>query len=239
MKPTPTPESLREYAREVRRNGGKGMLISGGLNSRGKLPFDRFLGAIREVKDMGFFISVHTGLVNRDDAANLKEAGVDMADFELYLNDDVIRKVKGLEADRTSYLESLDYLLEEDIMVAPHVTLGIPGDDVEWLDDLKFVVREKGLDRVVVLIFIPTPGTPFWGSPLPDVEELNSQISEISKFVKVSLGCMRPPRIKKLLDKEVLDKVDRIANPHSSLNLRIVDACCSIPDNILKDFTGP
>ncbi len=236
MKPTPTPDSLLKFAREARSRGSKGILISGGLSPRGKLPFRRFLRAIKEIKEMGYFISVHTGLVDSDDATDLREAGVDMADFELYLNDEVIKRVKGLKASKSNYLESLDSLRETGIRVAPHITLGIPGDEPEWMDELKSLVKEKGLERLVVLVFIPTPGTPFWGQPLPPVDELVEQVREISTFSKVSLGCMRPPRLKRQLDRQVISYVDRIANPHTSLNLKLVDACCSIPDNILKDF---
>ncbi len=239
MKPTPTPDSLVEFAREARRRGSKGILISGGLSPSGKLPFRRFLWAIRRVKEMGYFISVHTGLVDADDATDLRDAGVDMADFELYLNDDVIRRIKGLRVGKDKYLESLDSLKEAGIQVAPHITLGIPGDDPEWMDELRSFVREKGFERLVVLVFIPTPGTPFWGHPLPPISELVDQVKEVSTFSKVSLGCMRPPRIKKQLDRRVISYVDRIANPHSSLDLKLVDACCSIPDNILKDFLDP
>ncbi len=236
MNPTLTPAELINFAVRAKDRGAKGILISGGLDLKGRLPFTRFLSAIREIKGMGYFISVHTGLVDEEDAFHLKEAGVDMADFEMYLDDSIIRKLKGLDVGKEKYLESMDFLLEQGIYVAPHVILGVPGDELEWLTDLKSLIKEKGLDRVIALIFIPTPGTQFWGYPLPNVEDVVRAISEMAGWAKVSLGCMRPPRIKRSLDKKLLGIVDRIANPHRSLRLKIVDACCSVPDIILKDF---
>ena len=236
MNPTLTPAELVNLAVRAKSKGAKGILISGGLDLRGKLPVNKFFDAIREIKELGYFVSVHTGLVEEDDAFRLKEAGVDMADFEVYLDDSIIRKVKGLDVSKEKYLESMDLLLEQGIYVAPHIILGVPGDDLEWLTDLRSLVREKGLDRVVALVFIPTVGTPFWHFPLPGVRDVVGAISEIASWTNVSLGCMRPSRIKRSLDRSLIGIVDRIANPHGSLGLKVVDACCSIPDVILKDF---
>ncbi|WP_211359318.1 hypothetical protein [Acidianus ambivalens] len=59
---------------------------------------------------------------------------------------------------------------------------------------------------------------------------------------KISLGCMRPYKIKDELDREVIKRnlVERIANPSPKVlkefNLQLYDACCSLPEEYLNNF---
>ncbi|MCD6208587.1 MAG: radical SAM protein, partial [Thermoproteales archaeon] len=83
MEHTPTPHHLKAFAKKFYKQGGRGILISGGFTREGKLPFTPFLQTIREIKkEYDFVISVHPGLVNKDDAENLRLAGVDIVDFD-------------------------------------------------------------------------------------------------------------------------------------------------------------
>ncbi len=236
MIPATTPEELVLLGRHYWKRGARGMLVSGGLTKSGKLPIKPFLGAIKELKEMGYIISVHTGIVGKEEALMLSKAGVDIADYELILDKEAISRSKGLDVDPELFVRGMELLLDESIDVVPHMVVGLPGSSDDWIERASHVVRELGINRTVVLAFIPTPGTPLSNERSPTPEEVKSAVDTLSKVSKVSLGCMRPPWMKKDIDSLVLGSVDRIANPHYSLKLNKVLACCSIPEELIDSF---
>ncbi len=236
MVPTTSPDDLIRVGRKLRREGVEGILISGGLGLDGKLPVRPFASAIRELKKMGFFISVHTGVVDREEAELLSRAHVDLADYELILDEKAIKEAKSLSLKPEDFIRGMEFLTGSSIEVVPHVTVGLPGSREGWYADAADVIKELGIRRSVVLVFIPTPGTPFEDRDPPSTRRVVEVARILGKSSKVSLGCMRPPWMKRSLDKTLEGVVDRIANPHPNLGLDIVHACCSIPDLLIDRF---
>lgn len=71
-----SPQALLDACAALERDGHYGVLISGGCNRDGCLPWGPFLPAITSVKaKTRLFISVHAGFINDEDAAGLKLAG--------------------------------------------------------------------------------------------------------------------------------------------------------------------
>lgn len=231
-----TPEELLKLGRNLWRVGVRGLLISGGFTVNGKLPFIPFSLTIKELKRMGFVISIHTGPLGRKEAEVVGKIGVDIADYDLILEEDAIRISKGLKLSPEDYVKGMENLLAESIEVVPHITIGLPGSGVSNIGRYVEVLREMRIRRAVILGFIPTPGTKLSREPAPKPEEMRRAAEELSRVSKLSLGCMRAPWLKRDYDTKVLDLVDRVANPHHSLNLERVMACCSIPDKILHIF---
>ncbi len=236
MIPATTPEGLVRLGRHYWRSGARGMLVSGGLTKSGKLPIKPFLGALKELKEIGYLISVHTGVVRKEEALMLSEAGVDIADYELILDKEAISRSKGLDVDPEIFVRGMELLLNESVNVVPHMVVGLPGSTADWIKEASYTIRELGIDRTVILAFIPTTGTPLSNEKPPTPKEVRNAVDILSKVSKVSLGCMRPPWLKKKMDSLVLGAVDRIANPHYSLKLNKVFACCSIPDELVDAF---
>ncbi len=236
MIPVASPQELVKLGSHLRRKGVRGILISGGLGTDGKLPVRPFAWAIGELKRMGFFISAHTGVVGREEAEMLSTAGVDLADYELIMDEEAIRTSKGLNLSPDDFVRGMELLMNNSIEVVPHVTVGLPGSRGRWFSDVEDIIRELGIRRSVVLAFIPTPGTPLSREKPPDPQLIIEVIRTISRSSEVSLGCMRPPWMKAELDRMAEGIVDRIANPHPSLELEIVRACCSIPDELVEEF---
>ena len=229
------PEDLVKLGISGWKRGARGILISGGYNREGKLPIQPFLWAMRELKRIGFVISVHTGPLDKKEAQDLGKAGVDIADFEL-MDENSARIAKGLNLSLEDHLRGMENLSGEGIEVVPHIILGLPGSREGSLGEYIDIIRELKIRRTVILGFIPTPGTKFSNETAPSPETLRGAAEELRKVSRVSLGCMRAPWLKREYDRVLLGIVDRIANPHGSLNLERVKACCSIPEELIGSF---
>ncbi len=236
MKSVKSPEELVLLTKQLRKQGVKGILVSGGLDRRGKLPIRPFELALREIKKIGLFVSVHTGVVGPEEAYVLSRAGIDLADYELILDGNAIYRSKGLHLRPEDFIRGMELLLENGIEVVPHVTVGLPGSSNGWIKLASDIIGELEIRRSVVLAFIPTPGTPLEKEDGPKIEDIVESVCIMKRSSHVSLGCMRPPWLKEKLDIELLGVVDRIANPHPHLNIKKVNACCSIPDSIIEEF---
>ena len=246
MEHATTPGELRSLARRLWRRGVRGVLISGGYTRDGKLPIKPFLPAIEYIKrELGMVVSVHPGLVSKEEARELRRAGVDVVDFELILDPVVIREVKGLNKAPEDFLRSLEALYEEGPpFVAPHVPLGLRygelGRELEAID----VAADYDLHVLVLLTLIPTPGTPMEGVPPLSVGEVLRAFRYARRAVKgeVALGCMRPQVHKDELDPALVGEglVDRLAIPRRRLvkehGMEVYGCCCSLPVELLEPF---
>ena len=66
-----SPDALLHMCRRFAERGCLGVLISGGCDNKGRLPWARFIPAIRKVKqETGLYISIHCGLLDRDTAVS-------------------------------------------------------------------------------------------------------------------------------------------------------------------------
>lgn len=242
MPSAPSPQQLYWLMRKLYREGVRGFLISGGYTRDGRLPFHAYLDVIRDFKkEYKVVISIHPGLVDINDARRLREAKIDVVDFEFTLNPTYISMVKGLDTRVTRrYEEALKALFDYGPpYIAPHVmvgsSLGLVGNEFSEVD---FLVDYDPY-VIVVLIYTPTRNTPSQEDLVPGIEYTVGVLEYIRQRYRgtLSLGCMRPwGSYRVRLDSFVLERklIDRIANPPLSLvkkyDLRIVNACCSLPD---------
>jgi uncharacterized radical SAM superfamily protein len=86
-----TPEMLLHLGRQASERGDRGILVTGGCDSDGRLPWKKFVAAISTLKaETDLAISVHTGQIDRETAHVLKESGVDQALVDI-IGDDATR----------------------------------------------------------------------------------------------------------------------------------------------------
>ena len=91
---TLTPESLMEKGMRLAEKGNHGILISGGCDEKGWLPWEGFIPVIEKLKSLtGLFISIHSGLLDYPMARRLKEAGVDQALIDVIGDDETFQKI--------------------------------------------------------------------------------------------------------------------------------------------------
>jgi len=243
MVPVRGPDELYQTAARVWERGGKGLLVSGGFDRHGRLPLRPYLGAIRRIKeDFDLVLSVHPGFLSRELLRELKRAGVDVIDYFLAVNPSLLRAMH-LDLTPSDVARHFEACLEVGFEhVAPHVMVGFGGVVSEWDYRALSLASARRPYLVVVLVFIPTRGTPAGLMPPPSVGEVLEFMEcarEALSGSEVALGCMRPPWLKPVLDELVVRRglVDRLAAPRPSLverhGLTVIDACCSIPPSYI------
>ncbi len=244
MEHVDTPEGLYWYARQISKMGGRGLLVSGGYTVDGKLPFKPFLSGIKRIKkELGLIISIHPGLVDRVEAEQLRDAGVDIVDYELILDEMVIRHVLGLKRTPDDFIRSFEYLLNHGpSYVAPHLLVGANYGVISWEYKAVDLLASYNPYMIVFLSLIPTKYTPMEKvsppSPSSFIRLLRYAREKHPSWI-ISVGCMRPRQYKVRVDPIIIDNelADRIVLPRREYiieyDLEVVNACCSVPDELL------
>ena len=191
-----TPDELRNLAVELQERKCVGFLLSGGCDRNANVPLGGFASAISEIKrNTGLKVSVHPGLINEDEAADLVEAGVDVFCVDIVQDPGVIEDVLGLKVGPKAYEDTLAALFRAGAKhVVPHITTGLAGDsDVGEMKAIDLVARFD-ISSLALLSFIPTSGTRMARSPVVSDEHFLKIVDYAVKKVScpVTLGCMRP-----------------------------------------------
>ena len=236
-----SPGMLYSQAANLSNKGAKGILLSGGSAPDGSVPTYEQAEIIRELKsDFNLKISAHTGIVNRAQAQVLAQY-LDMALVDVIGDDETIRDILGLGAGVQDYERSLRELSEAGIPLAPHIIVGLHNGKLKGEFKALEIVRKFNPESVVIVVFIPTKGTPLEGTAPPDIGDVVSVIATAREMfnVPLSLSCVRPGgKYRSILDRHaILSGIDRIAVPSRSaystakeLGLDIVEIpkiCCS------------
>jgi len=177
--------------------GGVGILVSGGSNSEGRVPLERFYDALNWVKNnTGLIVNVHTGLLDRRHAEEIASSGVDIVSVDVVGSNDTIRRVYGLWARVENYLETLHVLKEANVPhVVPHICVGLDYGEVKGEIEALKMAEEIKPETIVLLGLIPTPGTPMEGIEPPSKEDFSmiaAKAKTLCPEASVALGCMRP-----------------------------------------------
>ncbi len=196
MHPASSPEKLKELCRSLKNEGAIGCLISGGCLSDGSVPLERFVDAIAEIKrELGLTVVVHTGVVNRRIAVQLKKAAVDAVLIDVIGSDETIKEIYNLDASVKDYEKSLQALSEARIPMVPHVLVGLHYGKLKGeLDALKIIAKHKP-SAVIIIAFMPIHGTAMENVVPPPPLTVGKIILAARLMIPSTplvLGCMRP-----------------------------------------------
>ncbi len=196
MESTLTPESLFGRCLEIKALGGEGVLISGGSDSKGHVPLERFGTAIARVKsELDLKVVVHTGLVSNDLAYQLAEAGIDAAMLDIIGSDDVSSRVYHIEDGPHQMRRSLDILEEHQIPTVPHVLVGLDYGKLNGEIEALQLISEGNPSAVVIIALSPVRKTPMEKVVPPSAEDIGRILSIARlgfKEIPILLGCARP-----------------------------------------------
>ena len=242
MIPAVTPETFLQVVNRLRSEGALGILISGGADKHGEVPLKKFIPAVRKLKknDPGFKVIAHTGLIQKETAAELKEAGVDQVLIDVIGDDDTIREVYHLDKRVADYEETLLMLKEIGHRLAPHIIIGhhfgvIKG---EWRA-LEMISR-MGVETIVFVIFKPIVPARVLNIPRPEeVSKIVAVARILNPSTPIRMGCIRPAHSSKgEMEKGCINSgVNTIAYPlqgtidyakEIGLRTRFVEMCCSL-----------
>lgn len=197
MLPTGGPELFEARVRSmIARQGLRGFLLSGGSNRDNEVPFDRYLPAIRRLKDdhPALEILVHTALVDRARAQALKAAGTDVAMLDIIGDQDTIREVYHLDKPVAAFEAALDNLVAAGLTVVPHVVIGLHFGTIRGERIALDIIARHKTAAAILVVLMPAFATPGFGAvdPLAVAKLFGEARARLSDRLLL-LGCARPP----------------------------------------------
>jgi uncharacterized radical SAM superfamily protein len=183
--------------------GATSVLVSGGCDALGRVPVVEHLDEVRALRGAAKTrrrLNWHVGLID-EPAMQAIAPCVDVISFDVVGDRETIRDAYGLEATPADYATTYEMLRRHarvrDARVVPHITVGLRCGALGHERPAMDLLAEIGLEALVFIVFMPTPGTRYAACPPPDVEAVAVLLAEARmRFPEVSLqlGCMRPWR---------------------------------------------
>ena len=173
-------------------NGATSCLISGGCDPTGRVPVTAHLDRVRAWRQ-GRTMNWHVGFVSEADMETIAPL-VDVVSFDFVGDDETIREVYGTARTVADYVETYR-LLRRYARTLPHVTIGLRGGELGHELPAFELLQELGVDGLVLLVLIPTPGTRYADRQPPSPAAVADLLAEARlRFpdVPLYLGCMRP-----------------------------------------------
>jgi lipoyl synthase len=183
---------LCRAATDSRLPGATSLLISGGCDADGHVPLLPHLDAVIALKGTRR-LNWHVGFIGPDEVAQIQPY-VDVVSFDFVGDDRTIREVYGFDRSVADYVACLR-MLQANVRVVPHVTVGLAGGEIRGERQAISELQALGVDSLVFLVFIPTPGTRYASRLAPCPDEAARLIAEARVMLPkaaITLGCMRP-----------------------------------------------
>lgn len=190
-----TPEKLLKIGKKIKAQGGEGMLLSGGADVTGRVPFDDYYDAITKLKSLGLKVIVHSGLVGREEAEALKKAGVDQVLLDIIGDHLTINRVYHLNRKPVEYLSSMINLKRAGLEIAPHIVIGLHYGEIRGEYNALEMISSVLPDIIVFVVLTPKPETKMMGVKTPAPEEIARLIAMgriLNPEARVNLGCAKP-----------------------------------------------
>ncbi len=194
------------------------LLVSGGCDSFGRVPFHRYKDELTAWKqqDRSRRLNFHVGLVRDEDLPALADLA-DVVSFDFVWDQETIDNVYGLPASPDDYLRTYRSL-KKATTVIPHICIGLHGGRLGGEHQALECLQREGAEALAFIVFVPTPGTRFAQRKPPNLgqtAELLAAARRMFPKTTISLGCMRPAgRYRYWLDAlAVAAGVDRIVHP--------------------------
>jgi len=236
-----SPDELIGMCRRFAERGCRGILISGGSDRNGRLPWSRFIPAIRQVKDQtGLYVSIHCGLLDPPTAMALKEAGVDQALLDVVGDDETYRRVCHVDFGISRILSTLEALKSAGLPMVPHVICGLDRGEMKSEFQALEMIARFPVEQLVIVSLMAIRGTPFEGIRTPDAHEIAEVIVEARRLMpqtRMSLGCARRRGDEETEILALEGGVNRMALPSDrvieragemGLEIRYQRTCCSV-----------
>ena len=239
------PDDLIQKAVYLQTRGAHGLLLSGGSDRHGRLPWAKYVDAIREIAETsGLFLSAHVGFPDLETCRQLKKSGLRQALLDVMGDEETASRVyhlTGLKPVR----DALDSNSQSGLQLAPHIVAGLHYGRMRGEEAALQMLSRHNLSVLVVVVLTGLKGTPMAGITPPSPLEIARLIAKarlLMPGVPISLGCERPRdkqgmELEKLAlragitrmavwSEEVLEEASRLGLSH-----RFQATCCSV------DFT--
>lgn len=247
MIPAENPREMMRKCIQLEERGNHGVLLSGGCTKAGKLPWEKFVSAIAEIKQKtNLFVSIHSGLIDDKEARALKAAGVDQALIDVIGNDETYQKIYHVPFGVAEIEKSLAALQDASLSTVPHVVCGLDYGRISGEEKALKMISRFSVEQVVIVSLMNITGTKMEKAIPPDAHDVAHIISKARTLMPeacINLGCARQ-RGNTLMETLAIDAgINRMALPseeaiaraeHHGLEIRYQKTCCSVT----KDFSG-
>lgn len=221
--------------------GVRGVLLSGGCDGRGRVPWRTLLPAMARVKaETGLFVSVHCGLLDAAAALELKRAGVDQALVDVIGSAATYAQVYHLSDGQERLHRTLEALDAAGLPVVPHIIAGLHFGQLLGEGAALELLARKPPPLLVVVACMRLPGTDMAQARAITAEEVCGVLiraRELMPETEISLGCARPRNADVLEALALRAGVSRMALPSEEtvdlarqlgLEPTFYKTCCSV-----------
>ena len=253
MESTATPDSLYQRCEEISAKGGEGVLISGGSDSRGHVPLDRYIDVIARVKrDLNLKVVVHTGLIDKFVAEGLGLAGIDAAMLDIIGDEKVSESIYNIPNGPKKMNQSMALLSEMNIPIVPHLLVGLNYGQLSGEIEALEMISNYHPHAVVIIALNPIRKTAMESTSPPSPEDI-ARIMTIARIGipdrPLLLGCARPLGTHKI-DTDLIairSGVNGIAYvsqegvdyaKHKGLDIFFRDVCCSLAYQMIEPLAS-
>jgi uncharacterized radical SAM superfamily protein len=179
---------------EARPGAAPSALVSGGCDLEGRVPVTEHLDQIAELA-AGRRLNWHVGLIDERDMQAIAPY-VSVISFDVVGDTETIREVYGLDKTPADYARTYA-MLRRYARVVPHITIGLRCGTLAHERPAMDLLAREGIDELVFIVFMPTPGTAYAACPPPAIEQVALLLAEARQrfpSIPIQLGCMRPRR---------------------------------------------
>lgn len=241
MPATAEPQDLSNLAQKLWKQGEIGILLSGGCDPEGRLPWEKFSSTIKEIKrTTGLLVSVHSGFATEQQANLLKKSGVDQVLIDVIGDETTLREVYHLQNGLDFMKRALANLKNADLEIIPHIVCGIDYGKIKG--EFEALALTEAIDPalLVIVTLMKFKGSPMADVSLPEADDVLDIIlaaRDLMPKVETSLGCARPKGSHKLEALALNAGINRIAIPslktielakELGLDASFHNTCCSV-----------
>jgi len=189
------PDDLIEKAINLQQRGAHGILLSGGPDQQGRLPWAKYAEAIRKVSETtGLFLSSHVGFPDLETCRQLQKSGVRQVLLDVMGDEETARQVYHLKGIQT-VKEALESISQSGLQMAPHIVVGLHYGRMKGEREALRILSRYDPVVLVIVVLTGLKGTPMAGikppSPL-EVARLIAKARVLMPQLPISLGCERP-----------------------------------------------
>jgi uncharacterized radical SAM superfamily protein len=190
-----SPERLDAMCQNFAKNGAHGILLTGGSDQKGRLPWKQYEATIKKIKDdTPLFLSAHTGFIEPPTAKSLKQAGVVQALIDVMGDEETATRVYHLSSLEQVH-NALEGIKNSGLELIPHIVAGLYYGNIRAEYEALEIIRRYKPKALVIVVLTPLQGTPMFHVSPPSPLEIGRLIARARLTmpeVPISLGCERP-----------------------------------------------
>jgi hypothetical protein len=217
---------IDNYNAKIESKNISSILLSGGCSFEGDVPINRHLDTIKQLKEKGYKLNAHVGLMSKETIETVCEY-IDIVSFDLVFDKDTIKEVYKIDKTKDDYIRVYESI-KENTEVAPHICIGLKGGEIKGEYEIINYLSENPPKKVTFIVLIPTKNTEYENVSPPDLQKVADVLCEARinlPNTEINLGCMRPRgQYRKELDElALMCGVNKIVLPSRSAKNKAIE----------------